>query len=131
MPMLTNPDTRNRIQFGIRRRISAKTANYTILEGESGTVFTNGGAGGEVVFTLPTPASGLFYYVIAVAAQNVVVKPPTADTMMCFNDIAADQIAFNTANEIVGGGFMFTALDGTNWSCQELIHDAQTSVIAT
>jgi hypothetical protein len=38
------------------RTVTAKTANYTVLAGDSGTIFTNGGTAGDVTFTLP--ASG-------------------------------------------------------------------------
>lgn len=131
-PMLTNPKTQGGVVYGSRRRISIKTANYTVLEGESGTYFSNLGAGGLVVFTLPAPSAGLWYdFGAAVVAQDLVVKTATADTLIVFNDIAADQIAFNTANEICGGCFRAICLDGTNWTINEFSHDAQTSQIAT
>jgi hypothetical protein len=61
----------------------AKTSNYTITAGDSGTVFHNIGAAGSVQFTLPTPttsAAYIFTFVVA-ANQTLVVKLPTGVTM--------------------------------------------------
>lgn len=41
--------------------VSNKTADYQILSGDSGTIFTNEGAAGEINLTLPTCAAGLYY----------------------------------------------------------------------
>ncbi|MGA4923433.1 hypothetical protein, partial [Bacillus subtilis] len=38
-------------------RIVAKTADYTLIASDSGTIFTNQGAAGAVNFTLPALAS--------------------------------------------------------------------------
>lgn len=124
----TNPNAK--IRRGERVVTSAKTANYTITAEESGTIFTTEGAAGEVVFTLPAAADGLHYMIYCAEAQNVVLVSDTADTLIVFNDVAADQIAFNTSNEIVGGAFRVFS-DGAKWMVAEMIHDAQTSVIAT
>lgn len=104
---------------GVKHFIKAKTADYTIVTGTdaSGTVFTNRGAAGAVIFTLPAPAqaiAGVFYEFLAVAAQNVTVKTATVDTLITFNDLTADSITLSTAGEIIGGAIRLIC-DGTSW----------------
>ena len=53
------------------RRILTKTANYTVLTGDTGTHFNNIGATGEVDFTLPAAAVGLNYVFAIFAAQTL------------------------------------------------------------
>lgn len=62
-----------------KRVITAKTADYTVTAAETGTVFTNTGASGTVVFTLPAaPANGLTYEFHITAAQSVDIQTGTA-----------------------------------------------------
>lgn len=62
-----------------KRVITAKTADYTVTAAETGTVFTNTGAAGTVVFTLPaSPANGLTYEFHITEAQSVDIKTGTA-----------------------------------------------------
>lgn len=92
----------------LERRHVAKTASYTIKPDtdKPGTVFTNAGAGGAVTFTLPTPNKavlGWWYRFLGVADQNIIVQPPTADTLIVINDVAADSLALQTAGQKIGG----------------------------
>jgi len=117
------------------RIIVAKTADYTVTAADNGTLFTNRGAVAAVNFTLPvTPTKGLVYYFYAAANQALTVTAGTADTLVAFNDIAADSIAFSTAGEIVGGSVMIVG-DGTGWLSfpwtTGLGATAQTATIAT
>ena len=92
-----------------------KTADYTVVAADSGTFFNNLGAAGAVVFTLPTATDGLFFvFTAAVLAQNVTVTATPVDTMVVFNDIAADSIAFSTANRIAGNSVLVWS-DGAKW----------------
>ena len=94
----------------------AKTASYTCKAEESGTVFTNRGAGGAVTFTLPAVASsaGVFYYFMnCVVAQDLIVSAP-ANTLVTFNSITSTSVAFSTASQRAGGGFLLVC-DGTKW----------------
>lgn len=100
--------------------VKAKTADYTIVTGTdpSGTLFTNRGAAGTVIFTLPAPSAaikGVFYsFAAVVAAQTVTVKTATVDTLITFNDLTADSVSLQTSGEIIGG--MLRAIcDGTSW----------------
>lgn len=76
----------------------AKTADYTLSAIETGGVFTNSGAGGAVIFTLPTPSVGLvFTFIKATVAQNLVIKAPSGVTI---NNGTAAQVYKNTTSEM-------------------------------
>lgn len=95
--------------------VTIKTADYTVLEADNGTLFTNRGAGGAVVFTLPATAKkGLRYRFYVVADQSVTVTCGTADTGVAFNDAAVDSVAFSTASKKVGASLEVIG-DGTSW----------------
>lgn len=108
---------------GILLRIKAKTADYTILSpvtaagDPSGTIFTNRGAAGAVIFTLPAAArnlTGVFYEFLGAADQSFTVVPPVADTLTVVNDAAADSLAVSTASHKIGA-HMRVVCDGTAW----------------
>lgn len=91
----------------LERRVVAKAADYTVrpTADSPGTVFTNRGATGAVVFTLPTPTRALlghWYRFKCVVDQNVTVAVPTVDTAVAKNDLAADSLAISTSNEKIG-----------------------------
>tara|TARA_R110000824_G_scaffold391156_1_gene588767 strand:- start:11828 stop:12655 length:828 start_codon:yes stop_codon:yes gene_type:complete len=101
--------------FGGYRDVVAKTASYVVTEADHDTLFTNRGAAGEVVFTLPATAEkGLSYTFYCVADQNLKVTAGTADTMVTANDAAADSVSWETSTEKIGGGFSVYG-DGTSW----------------
>ncbi len=120
------------VRFGGWKDIVAKTANYTVTTADNDTYFTNRGASGTVVFTLPaTPYKGLRYCFHAVAGQTLTVAAGTNGTMIAMNDAAANSISFSTANEIIGGSVEVLG-DGTSWLTQvHLGLETQTPVIAT
>lgn len=102
---------------GALRKVSAKTASYTVLESESGTLFTTSGASGAVTFTLPAlanVAAGTWFEFFNVADQDMIVASGDADKMVVFNDAAADSIAFSTAAEQIGSGVRVVS-DGALW----------------
>lgn len=95
--------------------IVPKTADYTVLESDNGTLFTNRGAAGAVNFTLPATAEkGLTYGFYVVADETVTVTAGTADTMITFNDALADSVAVLTASQKIGTLFVVIG-DGTGW----------------
>lgn len=115
------------------RQVIAKTADYTVTTTDNNTIFTNKGAAGAVNFTLPTIAKGLRYRFFVEADQNVTVTAATADTLVVFNDAAADSIAFSTANEKVGGCIeVFSNSDASKWLVFVMLGaETQTPTIAT
>lgn len=118
--------------YGVIRKTVAKTANYTVTNADRNCRFTNAGAAGAVNFTLPATASlGLEYWFNVVADQNVTVTAGTADTMIVFNDVAADSIAFSTASEKVGAALHVYG-DGSKWVVEVMLGaETQTPTIAT
>lgn len=109
---------------------SAKTADYTVTAADTGTRFTNAGASGAVVFTLPTKAAGLTYEFYAVANQAITVaSASSSDDIVGWKDAACDSIAFSTANKIIGAGVRVTCnTDATLWYCQPFTWNDGTDV---
>ncbi len=98
--------------------VSAKTASYTILPSDKcGTLFTNRGAAGAVTFTLPAVTAvlpGTWYWFVGLVAQDLIVAPPTADTLITFNELDADSVAASTAGGEIGA-LIKVVSDGTSW----------------
>jgi len=100
--------------------VKTKTADYTVVTGTdpSGTLFTNRGASGTVIFTLPAPSQAIkgtwYSFAAVVAAQVLTVKTATADTLITFNDLTADSVSVQTTSEIIGG-ILRAVCDGTSW----------------
>ena len=90
----------------------AKTANYTVLHTDTGTLFTNRGAGGSVTFTLPTPgteANGLVYEFETVAAQAIVVS------LTSKLNVHANATATSVTTATTIGQHIRVICDGTTW----------------
>lgn len=115
------------------RDVVAKTADYTVVAGDNNRIFTTRGAAGAVNFTLPTLAKGLRFRFFNEADQNMTVTSAAADTMVVFNDLAADSIAFSTAAEKIGGSIEVFANDNASkWLVfVNLGAETQTPTIAT
>lgn len=96
-----------------KQLVSIKTANYPIVVNDSGTVFSNAGAGGEVDFTLPTAAAGLTYTFIVEAAQTLKVIAGAATTIRLAGSVSA--AAGNITNATIGGTVRLTATSATTW----------------
>jgi hypothetical protein len=89
---------------------AAKTAAYTILVSDNGTTFTNRGASGSVTLTLPAPFANARYRLVVYAAQTFVVAADAIDTLVAYNDAAADSVSSNTVGAVIE---VFS--DGTSW----------------
>lgn len=105
---------------GLLKRIKAKTADYTIIASTtdggdlSGTIFTNRGAAGTVVFTLPAPSAalaGTHFDFLTIVAQIITVATATVDTLIADNDATADSLS--TSARI--GVRLRVMCDGTSW----------------
>lgn len=82
----------------------AKTADYTVVASDSGTVFHTTGATAAVNFTLPAINTGPWHFIfINGADQNMTVTAATADTAVTYADLQADSVAFSTSSEKIGG----------------------------
>ncbi len=110
-----------------------KTADYTVKSTESGTFFNTVGATAAVNFTLPAISTGPWmFWFLAGAAQTLTVTAATADTMLTFNDLAADSVAFSTSGEIIGG-MLWAICDGTTLAVIQIggVSHRQTLTVAT
>lgn len=111
-------------------RVQVKTADYTVTEADSGTLFTTTGDANAINFTLPTNAkAGLVYFFIQSTNQNLVITAGTADTLITFNDLEADSVAAQTTNEKIGAFFMVVA-DGTSFHAA-CLSNGTTMTVAT
>lgn len=116
--------------FGYRA-VKIKTADYTILESDNGTLFTTEGAAGAVIFTLPVMRAGFRCTIAVCAAQNVTLTSNPADTLIGLNDIAADTIALSTGSEQIGGVFDIIGLASGKALVVPHLWEAQTATLAS
>lgn len=124
----------------VRTRVVAKATAYTITTADSGTIFTNRGAGASVTFTLPdaTVNNGVDVTIYIVADFEVVVAGAVGDQMVMGTDdagtgngdAAADSVTITTANEQIGCGLRCVC-DGTSWLCMPMFVDGIAFAIAT
>jgi len=106
------------------------TADTTLTQANSGSIINNQADGNAINLTLPAQAKGLNFIFSCVEDQSMTVTADTADTMVVFNDVAADALALSTSSEKAGGAF-FVYSDGTNWIAHEMVSEGQTSVTTT
>lgn len=110
----------------------AKTADYTVLASDNGTLFTTTGAAGAVVFTLPARAANLCFWFLNAVDQNMTVASAAGDDMIVINDAAADSVAFSTANQKIGAVLMvWCNAAATKWYAANMSAGANTLTIAT
>lgn len=114
-------------------RVVAKTADYTVvLPDDNGTMFTTRGAAGAIIFTLPAVtagANGACVWFFNAVAQNMTVAS-TANEMITFNDVDADQVAFSTGSEVIGACVM-AVCDGTSWLICPMTEETQTMTVTS
>lgn len=114
-------------------RIVALTGTaQTLLARDSGTIYHNVGLTASITVTLPAIASGPFYFkIIQGAGFSIVVTSVVADTIITFNDAAADSVTFSTSSELIGGHYEVLC-DGTNlFVLPILASEAQTLTVVT
>lgn len=99
-----------------------KTADYTVQPLDTGTLFSNLGALGAVIFTLPTPKKGMWFgFAKETIGQNLVVKAPSG---VKINGGTAAQVYKNTATTeyatlrlvAVGAADYFVEAEFGTWS---------------
>ncbi len=93
--------------------VNAKTGNYSVTNPDSGKLFTNAGASGEVDFTLPTWASGLFYIFDVEAAQTLKVIAAGTDTIRIAGSVSVG--GGNITNATIGGMVTIAATASGKW----------------
>lgn len=93
----------------------AKTSNYTIVLGDIGTHFTNGGASGAVQFTLPTPQAGFVFRFTCIAAQVVTVVTPSGSIFGPGSLSGTTRTITGTTAANQYSSFDVVCYDGSNW----------------
>lgn len=113
-------------------RVISLTAARTLTAADSGAYIHNAAMTAAVTLTLPAISTGPFYFkIIQGAAYAITVTAATADTIITFNDVAADSVTFSTSSEIIGGHYEVIC-DGTYlFVLPILASEAQTVTIAT
>lgn len=108
------------------------TGARTLKASESGAFIHNVGMTAAVTLTLPAISDGPFYFkILQGAGYAITVTSATADTIITFNDAAADSVTFSTSSEILGGHYEVYC-DGTSlFVLPILASEAQTVTIAT
>lgn len=100
------------------RRVVAKTGDYTVLTTDNLTLFTNLGAGAAVNFTLPTLALGYRFGFYCEADYELKITSAAADTIVTYNDVAADTVSLKsgTNSKQIGGYIEILAnSNATKW----------------
>ena len=95
-------------------------------------MFTTRGATGAVTFTLPSAGStneGDWVLFVNVADQNMIVAGADEE-IVCFNDLTADSIAYQTSSEKIGGAFLAIS-DSSSWAVLPLSQETQTVTVAS
>lgn len=108
----------------------ALTASQTLTADDHNFLFTNTGASGAVVATLPALQRGLTFWFYTTVAQSFQYASAAGGDLVYLNDAAANSVSFSTSSEIIGGGAMVYC-DGTKWLNFPFVWDTQTVVPAT
>jgi hypothetical protein len=91
----------------------AKTADYTIQALETGKCFTNAGAAGTVVLTLPTPKAGMWFKFTKIVQDQILsIKAPAG---VSINGGTAAQVYKNSTTETGYATVELEAYNATNY----------------
>jgi hypothetical protein len=92
--------------------VSNNTTSYSVQLADTGTVFTNSGALGTVIFTLPTPGAFLLNYTfVVVNAQNLEILLPGG--VIGFLGSAQTVSGGNFLSATVGSSITLVAINST------------------
>lgn len=94
-----------------------KTADYTVVPDDNGTLFTTIGNAADIEFTLPAVAKskGLRFGFANCEDYELMVSAAADNDIIGFNDIAAGHIALTTTGEQIGGMVEVIGLDNNKW----------------
>ncbi|MCF7811455.1 hypothetical protein K9N50_10760 [bacterium] len=96
--------------------VTVKTADYSLLATDKGKVFDNYGATGNIKYTLPTWALGLFYTFTVTTAQSVYIDAPVGSMILRLTDTEADSIYSATP----GDSITLIASGVSTWTPREI-----------
>lgn len=93
--------------------VFVKTGNYTVLSTDSPSTFTNEGAAGQVILTLPTAVAGLTITAYVQAAQNLRVLATGSETVRVGATVSGAAGYAEAAT--VGNALTLRAINATEW----------------
>jgi len=96
--------------------VNVKTADYSLLATDKGKVFDNYGATGDIKYTLPTWALGLFYTFTLTTAQSVYIDAPVGAMILRVTDADSHSVYSVTA----GSSMTLVASGVSTWTPREL-----------
>jgi len=118
--------------IGPWQRVEYVTADRTVVAADHGTLFICQGGSANVNFTLPAMLHGYAFGFYNAQDYNMTITSAPADTLIVYNDAAADSVALSTTSEKIGGGFN---VYGTSTSGKAIVipqlWEGQTPTIAT
>ncbi len=121
-------------QYGVLNgpvREVTKTADYTAVASDNGTMFDNLGAIGAVNITLPAIAAGLSMGISVLADQTMTVTSAEGTNIVAFNNASASSLSFATGGAKIGGRLWLTVNPaGTKWLVDNQSAGANTVTIA-
>jgi len=100
-----------------KRLISNKTGNYTILDTDSGTMFTNASAAGTVTLTLPTAAAGLTYVFVVKESQTLDIVRAGSDVIYDNNAGSNTHVSSNAVGRVI----RLTAISAGIWVTESIV----------
>lgn len=115
--------------------VAEATATRVLTVADNGKLFTNLG-GGACTFTLPLlstlwPGWSCRFFVQAAGDFVVAANATDADTIVAFNDVDIDSVAFSTDTEEIGGSMIMTVDSaGTKWLAEVIQGETQTPTLA-
>jgi len=105
--------------LGFQRIVTAKTSDDTITVGESNTVFTNEGATGTVILTLPSAVAGLTYEFYIQANETFTITAATGDTIRVTNQVSVT--GGTISRNRVGNLVKMVAINSTEWVVETIM----------
>jgi len=109
--------------------ITAKTTAYSVTATDTGTLFHTTGASATVTFTLPTPVAGLEYEFFNAVNYGMKIAAASANQIITFNDVDADNVYFYTSSEKLGAHVVVRGLSASKWAVTNL--GANTMTVTT
>jgi len=97
----------------LKANIRAQRIDHTLINTESGTLFTNEGATGTVILTLPAAAIGLEYEFYIQANQTFTITAGSGDTIRSGTNVST--AAGTVSNNTVGNMIRIVAINSTEW----------------
>jgi len=108
---VTYPPATGRVEL---IKISAKAATATLTATELyGGVFTNTGASGSIVLTLPAPVLGMHFRVYLTVAQDVDINAAASTQILVLTNATGDAIS---SAATIGNSIELVALSTTTWA---------------